>query len=453
MAKREREHLLMSQKINIQVKCAKILPMSRLAYTLLLYLLLPFTPLKLLWRGIRQPAYLQHIPERYGFYSRQPKQPLIWLHCVSVGETRAAAPLVAELQGRYPQHQILLTHSTPTGREAGELLFGGSVERAYLPYDVPGAVNRFLEHFRPELGLLMETELWFNLIAACKERHIPLLLVNARLSQKSAHGYAKFSRLSAHALRSLTAIAAQTEQDAARLRGLGANHAEVMGNLKFDVAPPADAAAQGKKLRALLGKGRPVFLAASTREGEEAIILEAIATVQIPQLLTIIVPRHPQRFDEVANLLKKRGIDFARRSQLANGTEADAVVLGDSMGELFAYYAACDIAFVGGSLLPFGGQNLIEACIMGKPVLVGPHTYNFEFATAQAIAVRAALRVSDSADLATALLHVFGDEKTRLSMGQAALEFSSSEGGAAQRIADLAGRYLPKAGGLNEPGD
>lgn len=422
------------------------LAMSRFTYTALLYLLLPFTPLKLLWRGIRQPAYLQHVAERYGFYSQQTKKPLIWLHCVSVGETRAAAPLVAELQRRYPQHQILLTHATPTGRETGEQLFGDSVERVYLPYDVPGAVNRFLEYFQPALGLLMETELWFNLIAVCKERKIPLLLVNARLSQGSAHGYAKISRLSAHALRSLTAIAAQTEKDAARLRGLGANHAEVMGNLKFDVVPPANAEAQGKKLRALCGKGRPVFLAASTREGEEAMILEAVAAAQIPQLLTIIVPRHPQRFDEVADLLAKRDTAFIRKSALPTDKETNAydVILGDSMGELFTYYAACDVAFIGGSLLSYGGQNLIEACIMGKPVLLGPHTYNFELATEQAIALGAALRVSDSADLAATLLRVFADERTRKSMGLTALEFSNSASGAAQRIADLAGHYLPR---------
>ena len=429
--------------------------MPRILYTLLLYLLLPFTPLKLLWRSIRQPAYLRHWGERYGFYGQQAKSPLIWLHCVSVGETRAATPLVAELRKRYPEHQILLTHATPTGRETGEQLFGGSVERAYLPYDVPGAMGRFLNHFQPELGLLMETELWFNLIAACKQRHIPLLLVNARLSQKSAHGYAKIRRLTAQGLCGLTAIAAQTEQDAARLQSLGANNVEVMGNLKFDVAPPADTIEQSEKLRALFGKSRPVFLAASTREGEETMILEAIAAAQIPQLLTIIVPRHPQRFDEVANLLKKQGVNFTRRTEFFAAKQSKRerkgdkaamntceVVLGDSMGEMFVYYAACGVAFIGGSLLPFGGQNLIEACIMGKPVLVGPHTYNFELATEQAVAVCAAWRVSDSADLAAALQRLFGNEKTRQSMGLAALKFSSSASGAAQRIADLAGRYL-----------
>ncbi len=423
--------------------------MPRILYTLLLYILLPFTPLKILWRGIRQPAYLQHWGERFGLYSGQPRQPLIWLHCVSVGETRAAAPLVAELHKRYSEHQILMTHATPTGREAGRQLFGDSIEQAYLPYDVPGAVCRFLKHFQPQLGLLMETELWFNLIAACKKRNIPLLLVNARLSEKSAAGYAKIAQLSAQGLQNLTAIAAQTEQDAARLQDLGVSHVQVLGNLKFDVVPPPDAAEQGGKLRTLfdkgLGKSRPVFLAASTREGEEAMILQAVAAAQIPNLLTIIVPRHPQRFDEVAAMLKKRGIGFVRRSTLnPNKAVYAGIVLGDSMGEMFTYYAACDVAFIGGSLLPFGGQNLIEACAMGKPVLVGPHTYNFASAAEQAISALAAWRVSDSDGLALALQRLFGDPEALKTMGWAALNFSNSAGGATQKIADLVAHYLPE---------
>jgi len=276
--------------------CAKILLMNRTFYSILLTLLLPFTPIKLLWRGIRQPEYLQHVGERYGFYpalasqNAASKKPLIWLHCVSVGETRAAAPLVKELQHRYPQHQILLTHATPTGRVAGEQLFGDTVLRAYLPYDVPGAMRRFTTHFKPVLGALMETELWFNLIASCQAQQIPLLLVNARLSAKSATGYAKAGKLSREGLQSLTAIAAQTEQDAARLKQLGADNIEVTGNLKFDVLPPADAAELGHQLRTLLGRNRPVFLAASTREGEEATILQAVKAAQVPNLLTVIVP-------------------------------------------------------------------------------------------------------------------------------------------------------------------
>jgi len=420
--------------------------MNRTIYSILLYLLLPFTPIKLLWRGIRQPEYLQHVGERYGFYPElMSEKPLIWLHCVSVGETRAAAPLVKELQHRYPQHQILLTHATSTGRAAGEQLFGDSVLRAYLPYDVPGAVRRFVTHFKPVLGVLMETELWFNLIATCKTQQIPVLLVNARLSVKSATGYAKVGKLASEGLQSLVAVAAQTEQDAERLKHLGANNIEVMGNLKFDVLPPPDAAELGHQLRVLLGKNRPVFLAASTRDGEEAIILQAVKAAQVPNLLTIIVPRHPQRFDEVGNMLTKSGVRFLRRSKLEDAVPATVnTVLGDSMGEMFTYYAASDIAFIGGSLQPLGGQNLIEASAMSKPVLIGPHTFNFTQATELAIAAGAAWRVNDSADLANALKRLFGDHEKRQSMSLAALDFSTSEGGATVRIADLIGRYLPQ---------
>lgn len=416
--------------------------MSRFFYSLLLYALLPFTPLKLLWRGMRQPEYRQHLAERYGFYGAKPQQPVIWLHCVSLGETRAAAPLVQALMAQYPQHRILLTHATPTGREAGEQLFGDRVDRVYLPYDTPDAVARFLNHFRPTIGLLMETELWFNLIAGCKARNIPLLLVNARLSERSARGYGKVENLTRQGLQSMPAIAAQTEQDAERFRQLGAAQMTVCGNLKFDVQPPASANSAGAALRALFG-ARPVFLAASTRDGEESLILDAVQQLQIPGLLTVIVPRHPQRFDEVATLLQKRGLRFARKSSLTEPLPADAeVLLGDSMGEMFTYYAACDLAFIGGSLLPLGGQNLIEACAMGKTVLIGPHTFNFEQATEQAIAQGAALRVADVPALSAGLQRLLQDEQERLRMSAAALAFSASATGATERIASLVARYL-----------
>lgn len=427
----------------------KIHAMPRFVYSLLIYLLLPFAPLRLLWRGVRQREYLRHWGERFGFFSIPVTRPLIWMHCVSVGETRGAAPLIKELQQRYPQYQILITHATPTGREAGEQLFGDSVLRCYLPYDTPGAVSRFLRHFQPRLGLLMETELWFNLIAGCKARDIPILLVNARLSAKSAQGYARLGRLASNGLRQLTAIAAQTRQDAERLQSLAAAHGyrlpvEVTGNLKFDVTPPSNALAQGEALRQHFGRTRPVFLAASTRDGEEAMILEAVAAAALPQLLTVIVPRHPQRFDEVANLLTRRGIHFVRRSRLPQTVPASVdVVLGDSMGEMFAYYAACDAAFIGGSLQPLGGQNLIEASAMSKPVLVGPHTFNFAAATEMAITAKAAWRVQDVADLARALQRLFGDPELRQSMSWKALEFSTGAGGATQRVAELVSRYLP----------
>jgi 3-deoxy-D-manno-octulosonic-acid transferase len=419
--------------------------MSRTLYTFLLYLLLPFTPLKLLWRARKQPEYLEHWQERYGFYKLQASKPVIWLHCVSVGETRAAEPLIKGLLAQHPDHQILLTHTTPTGRATSEQLFGSSVSRVYLPYDLPFAVYRFLKHFKPVVGVLMETELWFNLIASCQRHKIPLLLANARLSEKSAQGYLKLGKVVQQGLQGLTAVAAQTAQDAERLQNLGANNVSIIGNIKFDVAPHAYAAEKGLLLRNTLGKQRPVFLAASTRDGEEALILDAVAKANISNLLTIIVPRHPQRFDAVAELLNKKTSGFIRRSSLTNDALASPqvdFVLGDSMGEMFTYYASCDVAFIGGSLLPLGGQNLIEACSMGKPVLIGPHTFNFEQATDMAIAAGAAQRVQDSSDLAQHLRTLFADPDRQNAMRAAALRFSNESRGATERTLGLLAQYL-----------
>lgn len=420
--------------------------MTRNLYTCLLYLLLPFTPLKLLWRGKKQPEYLQHWRERYGFYQAAVQKPVIWLHCVSVGETRAAEPLIKALLSQYPAHQILLTHTTPTGRATSEQLFGDSVTRVYLPYDVPFAVARFLQHFKPVVGALMETELWFNLIAGCKQRNIPVLLVNARLSEKSAAGYAKLGQLLTQGLQNLSAIAAQTKADASRLQSLGAAEVSITGNIKFDVAPHATAHGLGAQLRQQLGTTRPVFLAASTRDGEEELIMQAVSLANIPDLLTIIVPRHPQRFDAVAELLKKANQPFIRRSTLNDAAVPSSTryLLGDSMGEMFTYYASCDIAFIGGSLLPLGGQNLIEACSMGKPVLVGPHTFNFEEATKMAIAAGAANRVQNVEELSHKLQHLFANAQQIQAMCDASIQFSEQNRGATQKTLNVLQAYITK---------
>jgi len=414
---------------------------NRFLYSFLLYAVLPFVPFKLWWRGIKQPAYKLHWRERFGGYALKASKPVIWLHCVSVGETRAAEPLVKALQAQYPQHQILLTHTTPTGREASEQLFGDAVQRVYLPYDLPFAVKRFLKHFQPKIGLIMETELWFNLIAACKKSDIPLLLLNARLSEKSAKGYGKLGRLVTEGLHNLSAIAAQTRADAVRLQMLGAPHVDITGNIKFDVRPPANALENGLKLRALLGE-KTVFLAASTREGEEALILEAVKDLTI---LTMIVPRHPQRFDEVEQLIKAAGLHYVRRSQLVTPINSTVqVILGDSMGELFSYYAACDFTFVGGSLLKFGGQNLIEAASMGKPILIGKYTYNFAEATANALRAGAATQVSDVASLREKIQYLAKSREKRAQMQQASLNFSQASTGATFRTMQLIMAHLIK---------
>jgi 3-deoxy-D-manno-octulosonic-acid transferase len=295
--------------------------------------------------------------------------------------------------------------------------------------------------------LIMETELWFNLIAACKQRNIPILLLNARLSEKSASGYAKLGKLASEGLQNLSAVAAQTNDDAARLQGLGAKNLSVAGNFKFDVKPPADIADKGLQLRKLLGK-KPIFLAASTRDGEEALILDAVKDLDI---LTVIVPRHPQRFDEVAAILEQEKVSYIRKTLLkdtalqANIHEGSspAVILGDTMGELFTYYAACDFTFIGGSLLNYGGQNLIEAAAMGKPIIIGEHTFNFAEATNNAVAAGAAIRIKDVSELRTSIILLRDDLAQRQKMQQAALRFSESSTGATARMMKLIAEFLP----------
>ena len=414
--------------------------MPHFLYTLLLYVALPFVPLKLLWRGIKQPEYLQHWGERFGFYAIKPIKPVIWIHCVSVGETRAAAPLVKLLLSQYPQYQILLTHTTPTGRATSEQLFGNDVTRVYLPYDVPFAVRNFVKHFAPKIGLIMETELWFNLIDACHRQGIPQLLLNARLSAKSAKGYAKLGRLVQNGLRKLTLIAAQSNDDETRFKLLGATHTMVAGNLKFDATAPAESKALGLQLRALLGHQRVVLIAASTREGEEPMILDAVQGLDV---LTVIVPRHPQRFDEVEALLRERNIPYIRRTQIqAPVPSSIQVVLGDSMGELYTYYAAGDMAFVGGSLLKFGGQNLIEPASMGKPILIGKYTYNFAEATKGAVQSGAATQVRDVENLREKIQFLMDNPSKREKMGLAALNFSKASTGTTVRMMQTIGQYL-----------
>ncbi|GAB1414590.1 hypothetical protein MASR1M97_33260 [Candidatus Desulfobacillus denitrificans] len=325
---------------------------------------------------------------------------------------------------------------TPTGRRASEELFGDGVERAYLPYDYPCAVRRFLRHFRPAIGVVMETEIWPNLVAICKEKGLPLLLANARLSEKSARRYARFPNLTRGALQGLAALAAQTEQDAARLRALGAPQVEVLGNVKFDILPAEDQLALGEVLRGRIGS-RPVLLAASTREGEEALLFEALAQHPLGEALLVVVPRHPQRFEEVAALAAKAGFAVQRRSENAPVAAQTQVLLGDSMGELFAYYAACDVAFVGGSLLDYGSQNLIEPCAVGRPVLIGPSTYNFSHAAEQALECGAARRIGTAAELLAAAGELLADEAARQRMGEAGKAFAARHRGATAQTVEL----------------
>lgn len=412
---------------------------SRFFYTLLWYPVTPLLLLRLMWRARRQREYLRHVAERFGFYgdaAAAAAGPWLWVHAVSVGETRAAEPLISALQQRYPQHRILLTHMTPTGRETGNALFGDRVTRCYLPYDYPGAVARFLDRFRPAAGLLMETEIWPNLIHAATGRNIPLYLVNARLSERSLRGYQRVGALAREAMRGFRAIAAQSEGDAEHLRMLGAAQVSVTGNLKFDLEAPVQQVEQGKALRQTIGT-RPVLLAASTREGEEVLLLDAAQCAGLRDVLLIIVPRHPQRFDEVAALIAARSLRLQRRSAGEPLAADTAVLLGDSMGEMFMYYAACDVVLMGGSFLPYGAHSLIEPCALGRPVIIGPSTYNFAEAAEAAVAAGAAARVDDLTGAVQLALQLAVDPARVLRMGEAGLLFTAAHRGATQKVLAL----------------
>jgi 3-deoxy-D-manno-octulosonic-acid transferase len=423
--------------------------MARFIYTLVVLALLPWAVLHLLWRARRQPEYLRHWGERFGFFGSGavtgPAPPTLWLHAVSVGETRAAQPLVAALRERYPAHRILFTHMTPTGRATSEALFGDSVERIYLPYDTPWAMQRFLRHFRPEFGLIMETELWPNLIAACREGKVPVRLVNARLSERSARRYAKFPALTREALQGLMAIGAQSAADAARLEALGAHRVTVTGNIKFDIEAPSAQIELARLFRTRYGNRR-TWLAASTREGEEALILDAwraacgsgdTRSSPLANALLVLVPRHPQRFDEVLRLATERGFAVQRRSGNSPVENSTNVLIGDSMGEMFAFYGSVDIAFIGGSLLDFGSQNLIEAAACGTPILIGPSTRNFADAAREAVACKAALAIRDAADLVDQVNSLLGNAERRRLMGEAGSSFAARHRGATARTLEL----------------
>lgn len=412
--------------------------LTRLPYTLLWLLALPFVLLRLLWRARRQPGYIRHLGERFASYRVRAPGPVIWVHAVSVGETRAAEPLVRALLEAWPEHSVVITHMTPTGRETSRALFGSNarVLRAYLPYDLGCLAERFLRHFRPSFGVIMETELWPNLLAACRHNRVAVMLANARLSERSARRYARAPVLTGLTMKALDVIGAQTAADAARLQQLGAARVSVTGNIKFDVTPTAAALALATQLRERAGE-RPVVLAASTREGEEALLIDAFVRLAPAKALLLLVPRHPQRFDEVARLVAGRGVKLQRRSA-EEAIEAETrILLGDSMGEMFAYYAAADVALIGGSWLPLGGQNLIEACAVGTPVVVGPHTFNFMQVAEEAVRTGAARRAKDAADGIAAALAVLGDEDMRAQMAAAGRAFATQHQGATRRTIEL----------------
>jgi 3-deoxy-D-manno-octulosonic-acid transferase len=418
----------------------------RIFYTLLLTMLVPFMVARLLWRSLRQRGYRENVGERFGRYDLPPTKNCIWIHAVSVGETRAAAPLIRELAILYPTRPILLTCMTPTGRATANELFGDSVISVYLPYDFVALHRRLMRHFQPAVLLIMETEIWPNLLYACQKNSVPALLVNARLSEKSTRGYARIAAVRALTKQSLqlfNVVAAQSPADAERFRALGADNIVVSGNIKFDLTLAPEMIKLGQAWRAARGAGL-VLVCASTREGEEALLLAAYAQVFSPperrDTLLVIVPRHPQRFDRVADEIERAGFRLSRRS--LSMQDSSEVLLGDSMGEMAAYFSFADIVIIGGSFLPLGGQNLIEACAAGRPVIMGPSAYNFAEAAKFAEDSGAALRVADASEAMRAAHRLLGDGARRARMSAAGQKLVEANRGATQKTLALVAPIL-----------
>ncbi len=429
---------------------------ARLLYTVAWFAALPAVALYLLWRSVRQKEYRQHWGERFLGRGAAPVSagPVVWVHAVSVGETRAAEPLIDALAAARPDLQFVLTHMTPTGRAVGAALaarWPGRMVQRYLPYELPFALTRFLRAIRPSVCLIMETEVWPNLLAATRADRTPVVLVNARLSAKSLARAERLATLMREAATGFSAVLAQSPADAARLRTLFDGEIEVVGNLKFDLVPAEDLVERGRALRAGWGE-RPVWLFSSSRDGEEALLLDALAqragaAAVGAEPLIIIVPRHPQRFDAVAQMIEQRGHACPRRSQAAWPLQpaAGSVLLGDTMGEMTLYYAAADMALIGGSLLPFGAQNLIEACAVGTPVVLGPSVYNFAQVAADAVAAGAALQVTDATAAVTSMAALSGDPARLAQMRAAALAFAHAHRGATARTVERVQRVLDEA--------
>ncbi|PCJ50258.1 MAG: 3-deoxy-D-manno-octulosonic acid transferase [Gammaproteobacteria bacterium] len=412
--------------------------LTKLIYSILLYLIVPIELIRLYFRGRVAPGYRVRWLERFAINLKPVTAGGIWIHTASVGELFAALPVIRELFERYPNQTITVTTMTPTGSKLVKEQLGDKVYHVYVPFDLPDAVARFLNHVKPTKLLIMETELWPNIITAAHDRKIKIILMNARLSERSAKGYQLVKSLTQSILRKFTIIAAQHEFDAKRFLALGATESSIIitGSIKFDIKIKAGVIEQGKKLR----RGFPsklVWIAASTHEGEDAQILEAhrLIRVKFPTAQLIIVPRHPERFDEVAEVCHQHNFEFTRRS--LNQTTDKAVYLGDTMGELLLLYAGADMAFVGGSLVETGGHNLLEPAVLAKPVMTGPHDFNFKHVNMQLFESKAAARVNNAQAVANQIIEWQENPTARKQMGEQALEVVNNNQGALKRLLSL----------------
>lgn len=418
-------------------------------YSFLTLLVLPFALLRLLIRSANLPAYRLRWSERLAWGLPVAHKPVIWLHAVSVGEVQAAVPLIRQLQETYNQYDVYITTTTPTGSQRVRDLFGDSVLHSYLPYDLPNVVRRFLSEIKPVLGIIMETELWPNLFAECHHRSVPLLVANARLSQRSARRYARFSATTRKILSCINQVAAQDELSAERFRQLGmpVERLAVSGNLKYEQAVPADLQEKSEVLRAAIGQDRPVWIVASTHQGEEELVLEALMALRQrhPQLLLILVPRHPDRFTQVFDLVKDKGYKLAQRSlNELPGMDTD-VYLGDTLGDLLLLFTVADVVFMGGSLVAVGGHNPLEAAAVGRPVITAAHVHNFESVYQGLIEAGAARKVNDLDGLVNTVDDWLSDAVSRNDAGERGCAFVARNRGALASLMQLIGQLMSKS--------
>ena len=428
---------------------------ARAAYSFLIYLLFPLFALFWCWRCLRNQTYRDRVAQRFGFGYPQTERGSIWLHAVSVGEVQAAIPLIRRLLHEHPSRRVVVSTVTPTGAERVRALFGEDVEHCYLPYDTPGGVRRFFDAIRPDIALIMETEIWPNLYHECGKRAITLLLVSARISPKSVRSYRRMLPLIRRTLSHGIFIAAQTETDARRFLSVGAdpNRTRVTGNIKFDIEPDSDLLERGRALRHGVLGDRLVWVAASTHPGEDEIMLDAHERLleTIPGALLVLVPRHPDRFATVESLVRDRGFSYVKRTDEKRCDSSTQVFLGNTMGELNVFYAASDIAFVAGSLVRIGGHNLIEPAVLGLPILTGPHVFNSQDIADLFVAEGAAVVVNDGAELAEELRRFAENAEARAHVGNKALQILEANRGALSRLFDLLGPLIGDPGSRRRP--
>ena len=418
----------------------------RFIYTVLFYFLVPIILLRLFWRGFKAPEYRNRWTERLAVYKHHYPKNVIWIHAVSVGEVEAVLPLVKHLQTQYSSSNFLITTTTPTGSARVKAVLSETVSHVYLPYDLPCVVSRFLKVFKPRIAIFMEKEIWPNLYGQCAANKIPLMIINARLSANSAKGYKKIPSLVKPALANVSWIATQTEEDGQRFVEIGASESlvSVEGNLKFDISIDEQVIQQAQTIRHNTFADRFVFVVASTHTAEEDVFFDIYPQLKqrIPELLLVIVPRHPERFKEVQKLSEKSGLKTCMRSSHLPCTDDDDVYIADTMGELKQLYGAADLCFVGGSMVPVGGHNVLEPAIMNVPILFGPYMVNFKEIAAKVLALNAAVQCADKQEIVATVSHLYQDEKERELMVLKARQFVDENQGATERIAGLISKMI-----------